>query len=134
MKCSGQCKQDKPVDAFGWRNKAAGKRNTRCLVCQRIYSRQHYRANKPYYRARNKLRRDRVDAWLRELKEATPCADCGQKFAYYVMDFDHRPGEIKVDGVARMHRGYDQTQIQAEIDKCDVVCANCHRIRTHKRL
>lgn len=62
-----------------------------------------------------------------------PCADCGQTFPPYVMDFDHRPGEEKSFGLAFAASGRSAVEVQAELAKCDVVCANCHRIRTHER-
>jgi len=62
-----------------------------------------------------------------------PCEDCGVKYPPYVMDFDHIRGE-KVDDISRMVRvRTNHERLQAEIDKCDVVCANCHRERSHRR-
>ena len=63
-----------------------------------------------------------------------PCTDCGGRFPSYVMDFDHRPGVTKVAILSRMHKTHGKAAILAEIEKCDVVCANCHRIRTFSRL
>jgi len=48
------------------------------------------------------------------------------------MDFDHRPGEVKVDSVTRLVM-HPPSVLSAEIAKCDLICANCHRIRTRKR-
>lgn len=59
-----------------------------------------------------------------------PCADCGSIFPPYVMDFDHMRGSKKVANIASM-TGWSIEAIKKEIDKCDVVCSNCHRIRTH---
>jgi hypothetical protein len=67
---------------------------------------------------------------LRRLKEV-PCADCEGSFHYSQMDFDHVRGEKKKD-VSRL-TGAALVVLLAEVDKCDVVCANCHRQRTHKR-
>jgi hypothetical protein len=71
---------------------------------------------------------------LRKAK-SVPCADCGQCFPFYIMDFDHRPGEVKAFAVANVagQTRISAARIQAEIAKCDVVCANCHRIRTWRR-
>ena len=68
---------------------------------------------------------------LRALKEKTPCKDCGLKYPYYVMDFDHVNGD-KHFSLARA-RAYDGAKVAAEIRKCEIVCANCHRERTHSR-
>lgn len=47
------------------------------------------------------------------------------------MDYDHVRGE-KIKDISDMWAG-DKDLILAEIAKCDLVCANCHRIRTHLR-
>lgn len=58
-----------------------------------------------------------------------PCVDCG--FSNPVcMDFDHVRGKKKM-GVSQMvSNGHSLEAIQAEIDKCEVRCSNCHRIKT----
>ena len=61
-----------------------------------------------------------------------PCMDCGQRFPPFVMDFDHVRGE-KIKSVAEMCNNRPVAAILAEIEKCDLVCANCHRIRTQSR-
>ena len=69
---------------------------------------------------------------LKEIKEASGCIDCGQK-NHIVLDFDHL--KDKKYNVSRMiHDGFSWAAIKKEIAKCEVVCANCHRIRTHDRL
>lgn len=66
---------------------------------------------------------------VREIKEERGCIDCGIK-DWRVLDFDHVRGEKK-DILAYIgHRRYSITTIMEEIDKCEVRCANCHRIKT----
>ena len=60
-----------------------------------------------------------------------PCADCGGRFDPVCMDFDHRPGEVKLFDVSQA-KSHALDEVIAEIAKCDVVCANCHRLRTHR--
>jgi hypothetical protein len=48
------------------------------------------------------------------------------------MDFDHRDPAVKVQGVTRMIMGSIERML-AEAEKCDIVCANCHRLRTFER-
>jgi L-lysine 2,3-aminomutase len=57
--------------------------------------------------------------------------DCGVSYPYYVMDFDHRDPAKKKDGVATLVKKGNVKRLLEEIDKCDVVCSNCHRERTH---
>lgn len=71
---------------------------------------------------------------VHEFKSTTPCMDCTNTFPAECMDFDHRPGEVKVNCVGIMvAHGWSWEKIETEIAKCDLVCSNCHRIRTRKR-
>lgn len=61
------------------------------------------------------------------------CADCKKHYPHYVLDLDHVYG-IKVDGLARFtSTARSAISMLKEISKCEVVCANCHRERTHQR-
>jgi transcription elongation factor Elf1 len=69
---------------------------------------------------------------LVDLKTASGCKDCGET-NHIVLDFDHL--RDKKYNISRMvHDGFSWAAIKKEIAKCEVVCANCHRIRTHNRL
>ncbi len=70
--------------------------------------------------------------YLRELKEKTPCADCKVHYPYYVMDFDHVRGQ-KQANVMELVPTLSKKKINEEIAKCEIVCSNCHRERTHFR-
>jgi hypothetical protein len=89
------------------------------------------------YRVENKERLNQYVKDYRSERRAivdaakdVPCMDCKQKFPSFVMDFDHRDPSIKLFGVGK-NMGRSVATLLAEIAKCDVVCANCHRIRTH---
>ncbi len=69
---------------------------------------------------------------LMEQYKNRPCMDCGRTFPTVCMDFDHRDRSNKVTNVAAM-KHYSVEKILAEIEKCDLVCASCHRIRTMTR-
>jgi hypothetical protein len=60
-----------------------------------------------------------------------PCVDCGERYPPYVMDFDHVRGEKRTRVGNMMY--YSVKALEEEISKCEVVCANCHRERTHGR-
>ena len=70
--------------------------------------------------------------YLRDLKTKTPCVDCGLNYPYYVMDFDHVRGQ-KHANVMELVSTLSKKKIDEEIAKCEIVCSNCHRIRTHMR-
>lgn len=80
---------------------------------------------------RQKNKRKLITEYLAEYKEKRGCADCKTKYPSYVLDFDHQ-GD-KSFGIANWSKVTASFEkIIEEIEKCDVVCANCHRIRTHK--
>ena len=61
-----------------------------------------------------------------------PCMDCKQLYPPYVLDWDHRPDETKLFNIAQ-ERNRNLVSLLNEISKCDLVCSNCHRIRTFSR-
>jgi hypothetical protein len=63
-----------------------------------------------------------------------PCVDCGKTYHPVQMDFDHRPGTVKLFTIGATNSSRSFDAVRAEIAKCDVVCANCHRIRTWNRI
>ena len=69
---------------------------------------------------------------LEELKSG-PCVDCGGTFRPECMDWTHKPGTEKLFQISQGHK-YTWPEVEAEIAKCELVCANCHRIRTRNRL
>lgn len=101
---------------------------------QRAASRRHYRENKQKYFDRNIRYRNELREFVHKLKESQPCMDCGVNYPYYVMDFDHRDGKEKEHEVGRLYATGRAGAFKKEIVKCDLVCSNCHRARTHKRL
>lgn len=95
--------------------RAAGKENP--VVVER-YRNKYY---KETYQARR--------VFLDSLK-SVPCADCGIQYPSYVMQFDHKGNKEFQIGTNTLLSEY---RLKLEIAKCDVVCANCHAERTHKR-
>lgn len=70
---------------------------------------------------------------LREYKESQGCLDCGEKYPHWMLDFDHKPGYDKVGSPIQVAAAFNIQKGWDEVAKCDVVCPNCHRIRTHLR-
>jgi len=76
---------------------------------------------------------NKIRLYLREYKENLGCLDCGEKYPFFMLDFDHRPGEEKMFNLSHLRQFSSMEKVLEEIEKCDVVCANCHRIRTWRR-
>jgi len=83
--------------------------------------------------AQRKTKRiEKLKIWVDDLKATTPCMDCDQVFPAVCMDYDHVRGEKKFGICQMVNMTYSKELILEEIAKCDLVCANCHRIRTWK--
>jgi hypothetical protein len=67
---------------------------------------------------------------MADLKKGVPCADCGEVFPAYVMHWDHLPGFEKVDAISVMVGSRTRAAVLEELRKCELVCANCHVLRT----
>lgn len=96
----------------------------------RAARRKHYDNNKQQYKDRSKKVREEMRAWIAEIK-AVPCMDCKQSYPSYVMDMDHRVPSEKVGDIGAMITKGSWSKLKEEVDKCDIICANCHRERTH---
>lgn len=78
--------------------------------------------------------RDRMWLKVNQLKQG-PCMDCGRSFPAVCMDFDHRDPSTKSDSISQLVAKRRRWEIiEEEIQKCDLVCACCHRIRSSKML
>lgn len=66
-----------------------------------------------------------------QIKLESGCVDCGYAEHPHALEFDHVRGEKKFAIGSGHCRGAEA--LMAEIEKCEVVCANCHRVRTHNR-
>ncbi len=128
-----KCGKPKKTDEFSFR--APGVRRTICKVCVNEYSRGYYDGNKARHAAGRKASkyqaRKRLTDRVREIKDR-PCTDCKNRFPYYVMDLDHLDPKQKCFSIGnKLTVGISMARLEAELAKCEVVCANCHRIRTH---
>jgi formate-dependent nitrite reductase cytochrome c552 subunit len=97
---------------------------------QRPYNVEYYRRNRELELQRVRARQAGMVDLLRDLRRV-PCADCGGRFKPHQMDFDHRDPSAKAFRVTAGRVMLMSTErVLAEVAKCDIVCANCHRIRT----
>jgi hypothetical protein len=129
--CVG-CGVDRPIDQFNFKNKRRGKRQVRCRFCTRLQVRRHYENNHDYYVRKAMKRKKKVKTQQHKqvliYLSMHPCIDCGEADPV-CLDFDHVRGE-KVAPVSKMVGTYEWSSIEAEIAKCEVRCANCHRRKT----
>jgi len=121
----GRCGVERDLSMFYLgaeeRSRAAGRVRLRpCRLC---------------VRERNAARRMPRQAIIDAVKAESGCADCGLRLPDHpeVFDFDHLPGHEKSRGVALFTVSGSLEDLRAEMAKCEVVCANCHRIRSRRR-
>ena len=78
-------------------------------------------------------RRQEIKEEVFSYKLEKGCIDCGYNDNAAALEFDHLPEYKKIDTVNNLMKKMNYQKIWDEIGKCEVVCANCHRIRTAKR-
>ena len=117
LRC-GTCQRDLPDDDFSRsrKNRFRGGRHYSCRECD---------SNRSYLL----LKRNRQ--LVLEAKDV-PCMDCGVRYPFWIMQFDHRDPDKKSFGL-HQYSARALQKVKDEIAKCDVVCSNCHDDRTYKR-
>lgn len=80
-----------------------------------------------------RVQQDRKVRWLNELKLHSGCVDCGYAAHPEALDFDHLPGFDKGFNIGMGLRSRSWAALEAEVLKCEVRCANCHRVKTAQR-
>lgn len=132
-----RCQETKPLTEFHWQKKGV-RRQRYCKPCQRERMHAQYQKDPAKWVARSRERGKKIRQEYRELVIALkdqPCMDCGVPYPHWVMDLDHRDPTTKVDNVSTLVSSGEmsRTRFSEELAKCDVVCANCHREREHRR-
>lgn len=121
---------------FRWRDKKNNKRSSWCKKCHSEYESGKWKNSierrfKKTETQKNRTLRNEKFIW--DILSSSKCMDCGNDNPV-VLEFDHLDPNVKFKNISDMKsQAYSIKTIQKEIDKCDVVCANCHRIRTAKQ-
>ena len=128
--CNG-CNKDKSLDDFPRKGKG---HQSKCFICRRQINKEWYENNKEATLERNRKTKARLWQWYRELKDNKPCADCGNLYRWYQMQWDHLPEYSKRENIgALLNQTWSKTVVLEEIEKCELVCALCHCERTYQR-
>jgi hypothetical protein len=124
------CQQTKALTEFNVRRKSADGRQASCRECNKAYHYANWDRHMAQIRARTKRVRQQAREFVVDYLRSHPCVDCGEA-DIVVLEFDHlRDKEANVSEYVRMGQ---LSRALAEIEKCEVVCANCHRRRTSTR-
>lgn len=135
MKNCSKCKTDKPASEFHKNSRRSDGLQSYCKDCAKIRNADYYKATperNSQRQATNTRRRRENTAKVIEYLATHPCVDCGN-VDIRVLEFDHVRGE-KAGNIATMVGScLSWETIFSEIAKCEVRCANCHRIVTVER-
>jgi hypothetical protein len=133
-KCT-RCSEEKDPTEFNFKDKRRGKRQVYCRECMRELIRMHYQAHHAYYISKARKRTKRIISeqreWIQNYLELHPCIDCGEADPC-CLDFDHVRGKKHMPISRMINLGYSWGKMEAEINKCEIRCANCHRKRHAK--
>lgn len=135
MRRCTRCPFEGSDDEFGIKIRSKANDTGVCKKCKAAYNASWYERNKTRHcanvkknnRTYNKLSQVEIE----KIKDR-PCSDCGGRFPHYVMDFDHLDGTTKKFSIGKRGSRTWRSTLE-EIKKCEVVCSNCHRIRTYQR-
>jgi hypothetical protein len=131
MKLCRRCGELLPAGAFHRR----GSQGTQawCKPCRKEYDRAyHARTRALRLQQKKRWRKEFTDSY-RRLKSNTPCADCGGLFHHAAMQWDHLPGTEKVAELSTLFRKGNKRAFLLELAKCELVCSNCHAVRSFQR-
>ena len=129
-RCS-KCKKTKDVKHFGKSKRNSTGYQAWCKLCQTENTMRVYKENPAPFMKRNKKRVEKCMQYIVDYLQKHPCVDCGES-NIIVLEFDHLPQYEKTTEVTKLaHWGIKK--VIKEIKKCEVVCANCHKIRTATR-
>lgn len=129
MKNCNKCLLPKDESEFAFKNKANNLLQAMCKECHKTYSKLHYSSNKESYISKAKRNKTvysaRNQQYIDEYKRNKGCYFC-QESEPACLDFHHLRDKI-ADVAYLLHQAATIERIQTEIDKCEVLCANCHR-------
>ena len=128
------CKLDLPEDDIHFASRYDRVKKEfqhKCRSCQKEYRRKHYLDNKEKYINKAKKYKKTFVNWFSEYKKNLSCEICNEK-RYWVLDFHHRDPKEKDLEVSKIVSNCNKQQLLNEIEKCVVLCANCHRDIHHQ--
>jgi hypothetical protein len=130
MKVCSRCKVDKEASEFAVKIKRTGQLQSLCNPCKLQYGKEHYAKNKASYIQNNEIRRVAYLTEFYAFLKTQSCMDCGVT-DFRLLEFDHL--RDKSYNISEKVASTPLKTLMKEIEKCEVVCANCHRLRTAAR-
>ncbi len=125
-----RCREEKPLTEFVRNKCKSGGYAGYCKLCKRIIDNIYYKdhlARRKQIRSRDKKTREENRKIVKTYLNEHPCTKCGIS-DFRVLDFHHRNQSEKDYDIATM-ASLSTERLMIEIAKCDILCANCHRIK-----
>lgn len=132
MKTCSSCNTPKDHTGFYRSSKSKDGYNSWCKTCSNNARVQSYRRNPKKTREYSLFVQNRNREHIKSYLKGHPCVDCGER-DIIVLEFDHTSDNKLYDVSALVFREVSIATIDAEIAKCEVRCANCHRRITYQR-
>lgn len=133
MKTCTKCGLPKDESEFSW-SILGVKKHSSCKRCRADERMGYYERNKEKeltYKWHRQLRmREQAKAFVEQYKATHPCVDCGKSDPRF-LTFDHVRGTKRKSISNMVNLGYTIESIQAELEKCEVRCLECHHLRHH---
>lgn len=128
-KLCGNCKKELPaINKYFAERKLKTKTilQWQCRKCQKEYRKNHYEINKDKYIKKASKHKKEVSDWFDEFKKNLTCERCPED-RYWVLDFHHMDKSEKEFNLSDLKFNGSKKKILKEIEKCIVLCSNCHR-------
>lgn len=127
MKICTKCNKEKNEFEFDWKNKSKGIRHIKCKPCMKIYRKFYYetkdkeKQKKRVYESKKKFKKK-----FKLFKDTLYCESCGEN-AVECLDFHHIDPTEKKFSIGNICKYQSVKMLAMEIEKCAVLCSNCHR-------
>jgi hypothetical protein len=133
MKKCTKCGIEKLLNEFACRTKSRDGHSVACKICMKLYHREYWKGDS---RRRKKLKdnwrlaRENTHKQVADLLKNSACVQCSES-KFLTLQFDHIDTSLKeFDISTAITKGRPWHIIKAEIEKCQILCANCHSIKS----
>jgi len=127
QKICTKCDDEKNINKFPFKNKEKNIRHSICKECWKGIRKKSYNKNKKVTFDRNKRNKKKSRDWYNEFKSNLKCNRCSENHPA-CLDFHHSTPNEKEFTISKLvGTTYSVKKIKKEIEKCEILCANCHR-------
>ena len=122
-----RCSEEKPVAAFTKKNTTQDGLSPSCRECTRKGGRRTYQKYRNRRAGEIHSRVSNLRKWVWDLKSSRRCKKCGESHPA-CLEFHHTNRQEKDSEISKLvGRGAAKQRLWKEIQRCDILCANCHR-------